>query len=484
MAQPEIEGLSFQGALGAGGFADVYLYRQAVLDRLVAVKVLRATGVTDEAVARFVTEANAMAALSHPHVAQVYSVGAAADGRRYIVMGYYPGGSLADKVSQAPLPVSDVLRIGVQLCSAVAAAHGLTPPLLHRDIKPSNVLIDQYGDPVLTDFGVATWLDAPDAREIGVSVGWAAPEVILRTAPVDQRADVYSLGALLWNLLVGRPAFVIPGGDNSVRAVMARTRDLPVPSTGRADVPPALERLLAQAMSKDPGMRPASAEALARALGVIERTEFGSVTPFKVKADKAVRIAPVTSEVPEVRTRLQAAPQVVAQGVVPGRVTVSGPALVGDEKTANQEAAVSEAAVVASPIGRRRLIAIAALIVVAVLVAVAGSLWLTRSGGVEDGTTPSPTPSGSTWQAGVGANLPPGVVIISCVRDGGALDCRWDYANALNTDTYLVKLPDGTEQSVGEPGFTAAAPSPYCIQVKVVRQDGRFPQDWTDPVCG
>ena len=483
MAPPEIAGLSFQGALGAGGFADVYLYRQAVLNRLVAVKVLRATGVTDESVERFVGEANAMAALSHPHVAQVYSVGVAGDGRRYIEMAYYPGGSLADRVSQSPLPVSDVLRIGVQLCSAVAAAHRLAPPLLHRDIKPSNVLIDQYGDPVLTDFGVATWLGTPENGSIGVSVGWSAPEALMGTGPVDQLSDVYSMGALLWTLLVGRAPFVVTGGNNSAPAVMERMRDLPVPSTGRGDVPPALERLLTQTMSREPRLRPRSADALARALGVIERNEFGSVTPFKVKADTAASTIDAGVVVQEIHTRLQAAPQVVTSQAV--RITpADGPAS-NDAPTSNQQSPAVGDPVEQRPVpGRHRVVAIVALAVVAVCVAAAGSIWLAHNRSPSEVTASIPAPLATTWQAGEGVNLPPGPLVISCARDDQTLDCRWDYTNDLTDDTYLVRLPDGTQQQEDQPSFTTDAPSQYCIQVKVVRRDGRYPQQWSDPVCG
>ena len=464
---PDIAGMSFERVLGSGGFADVYLYRQAAPDRLVAVKVLRSNGVDEPLANRFTAEANAMAALSHPHIVPVYAVGVAGDGRRFIEMAYVPGGSLLDRVRQGPMTVSDVLRIGVQLCSAVAAAHDLTPPLLHRDIKPSNVLIDQYGDPVLTDFGVASWVDAHDVADIGISVGWAAPEVMWQTLPVDERSDVYSLGALLWNLLTGRPPFVVPGGDNSPRAIMLRTRDLPPPATGRGDVPSSLERLLAQTLSKDPGLRPQSARSLARALGVIERDEFGAVTPFKVKADVVTppRMSPVAAEAP---TRLQATPQVLMAQVASATVEAHA----GD---------VPEVAARRRRNWGRQLIAVSVVVVLLVLVVLGGKWWMSRLDGSV--AVQLPQPDQSSWQ--VGANLPPGPLTIDCKRGGTVIRCEWDYSNDLTTDTYLVRLPDGSQVPVTEPSYTGevSGTGQYCVQVKVVRQDGRFPRDWSDKVC-
>jgi len=290
-SHPDIKGYTYQKELGSGGFADVYLYHRTSPDRLVAIKVLRATDFTERQIKHFMAEADAMAALIHPYIAQVFSAGLVSDGRPYIEMAYYPYGNLVDRLRQAPFTVPEVLRIGVQLCSAIETAHRLNPPLLHRDIKPSNVLIDEYGDPVLTDFGIASRINAQDEDDISLSVGWAPPEVMFATSKADERSDVYSLGALLWTLLAGHAPFVIPGGDNRPATTMARTRDDPVPQTGRPDVPTSLERLLSQAMNKNPSLRPATAEELARGLNTVEQDTygFGQVTPFKVRIDPAVR---------------------------------------------------------------------------------------------------------------------------------------------------------------------------------------------------
>lgn len=277
---PQIPGLAYRGFLGAGGFSDVYLYESASPARHVAVKVLREKAVSGAVMARFITEVNTMAVLEHPNIARVYTCGVTADGRPYIEMAYYPGQTLAQAVRKGPLPVSEVLRIGVQLASAIEAAHSVG--LLHRDIKPANVLMDKFGDPILTDFGVAAHWREMDEAESSVSVPWAPPEAVFGTAPLDQRCDIYSLAATMWHLLAGHSPFEAPGGDNTSRAVMVRVRDMPVPPTGRGDVPQSLELLLRQSMSKDPRLRPVSAESFARSLNAIEEQLRLRPTPFKV----------------------------------------------------------------------------------------------------------------------------------------------------------------------------------------------------------
>jgi len=496
LVHPQIPGLVYQKDLGSGGFADVYLYRRQSPDRLVAVKVLRTTDMSDRLARRFTAEADAMAALDHPYIAKVYSAGITNDGRPYIEMAYYPNGSLEDRVRQAPLSVPDVLRIGVQLCSAVETAHRLEPPLLHRDIKPANVLIDAYGDPMLTDFGIASRMNDERDEETSLSVYWASPEAMFSTSPVDKRSDVYSLGAMLWHLLVGRAPYMLPGGDNRPSATMIRTRDLPVPSTGRPDVPASLERLLASTMSKDPRLRPATAADLARSLNAIEQHElgFGQVTPFKVRQAAAPAAAPQPTIAPEDRTRLQAAPQVIP-AQTPGRVAPAGAAATlmrgqpqaMDGRTIRSSmpaTADAQAPEEAAPRNSRAGLVIAAVIVALVLIGV--GWWLLRSIGHSTGTTPTITSTTSSTEFGL--NLPPGPVLVSCTRgaDGVSIACSWDYDNNLTTDAYQILLPDGTQTTADAPSYTAQATGdqPYCIKIKVVRADGRFPATaWSEAGC-
>ncbi len=277
---PQLPGLVYVQPLGSGGYADVYLYEQQSPRMPVAVKVLKAGTLSDKIRAEFIAEADTMAALGdHPYIVQVFRAGTAADGRPYLVMKYYPPPNLAQRSRAERFGLGDVLRIGIQLASAIQTAH--QAHVIHRDIKPANVLVSAYGAPGLTDFGIAgrglrTRADAVvngvSAREeIGVSVPWSAPEVVYGESDGDERSDIYSLGATLWQLLVGRSPFEVPGGDNTAYALMPRIRTQPVPPTKRPDVPASLERLLAQTMAKDPALRPQSALELAHGLQAIEQ---------------------------------------------------------------------------------------------------------------------------------------------------------------------------------------------------------------------
>ena len=272
---PEIPGLVYVQPVGSGGYADVFLYEQQMPRMNVAVKVLKGEGLTPAIRRQFADEADTMAQLAdHPYIVQVFRAETSADGRPYLVMKYYPPPNMAVRARSERFTVEEVLRIGIQLASAVETAHraGIT----HRDIKPANVLVSQYGAPGLTDFGIAGRGGAAaeeEADDVGVSVPWAPPEVLFGQSNGDARADVYSLAATLWQLLVGRSPFEVAGGDNSAYALMPRIRSNPVPSTGRADVPVSLERLLGQSMAKDATNRPATALGFARALQEIEQEQ-------------------------------------------------------------------------------------------------------------------------------------------------------------------------------------------------------------------
>ena len=264
---PELPGYQFLQHIGTGGNSQVYLYEQALPRRKVAVKVLNDSGLTETARRRFTAEANVTAGLTHRHIVQVFEANVTADGRPYLVMPYYPQPNLSVRARRAHFSVAEVLRIGIQIGSAVETSH--RNDVLHRDIKPQNILTDAYGEPALTDFGIATTKggDGPE----GLSVPWSPPEILYGTTAGDERSDVYSLGATLWHLLVGRSPFEQPGGDNAAFALMGRIKSDPPPRTGRADVPESLERLLRQAMAKDPAARPQTALDLIRGLQTIEQ---------------------------------------------------------------------------------------------------------------------------------------------------------------------------------------------------------------------
>jgi serine/threonine protein kinase len=267
VAPPDLPRYRFIGHIWAGGNAQVYLYEQDLPHRKVAVKVLNESALSEAARHRFTAEANVTADLAHRHIVQVFDANVTADGRLYIVMPYYPEPNLSVRARHAHLAVADVLRIGIQVGSAVETSH--RRGVLHRDIKPRNILTDSYGEPALTDFGIAATQggDGPDA----LSVPWSPPEILDGTSPGDQRADVYSLGATLWHLLAGRSPFEQPGGDNGTFALLERIKSDPPPPIQRPDVPDSLERLLRQAMAKNPAARPQSAMELIRGLQSVEQ---------------------------------------------------------------------------------------------------------------------------------------------------------------------------------------------------------------------
>lgn len=265
---PKIKGLEYLRTLGVGGQAQVLLYQQTMPRRSVAVKVLRETFSFSSARDQFLNEANVMARLEHPFIVALHWVGVAEDGRPYLVMQYYPNASLADRlVARGPLRVNEVLRLGIQIGSAVQTAH--QAGVLHGDIKPHNILTNQYGSPGLTDFGVSSHLynRGPAAS---FSLPWAAPEVLTGTGRSSVSSDVYSLAATMWHLLVGHAPFVRPSSVNDVGTMRSRILYEEVPAVSRRGVPSAFESLLRREMAKEPGRRSAAVLDFVRFLQAIE----------------------------------------------------------------------------------------------------------------------------------------------------------------------------------------------------------------------
>lgn len=270
---PVLPGFTHVRVLGAGGFADVFLYEQNMPRRQVAVKVMLSEVVNDQVRSMFQAEANLMAQLSsHPSILTVYQASVSSDGRPYLVMELCSA-SLSARYRSEQIPVAEVLRVGVKIGSAVETAH--RSGVLHRDIKPSNILLTAYGHPVLADFGIAaTVSDAAGQDTVGMSIPWSAPEVLLDETPGTVASEVWSLAATVYSLLAGRSPFEIPGGANSSSDLIGRIGRAKPQPIGRADVPASLERALSAAMSRKPENRPESVLELVRTLQSIE-TELG-----------------------------------------------------------------------------------------------------------------------------------------------------------------------------------------------------------------
>jgi eukaryotic-like serine/threonine-protein kinase len=264
--------------LGVGGMASVYLATDRVLERQVAVKVLRASDAQDPVfVERFRREARAAARLSHPNIVAVFDSGSDAD-QPYLVMEYVPGQSVAQLLArQGRLAPRWAVELAIQVCAALAAAHA--QGLVHRDIKPANVLVGEDGQVQVTDFGIVKASAATTLTGTGTVLGTAAylsPEQA-QGHPVDARSDLYGLGCVLYELVCGSPPFG-SGVDRSPVAIATRhVRELPeAPSARNPQVDPALEAVVLTALAKDPAQRYQSAVELQDAL---ERVLAGDAAP-------------------------------------------------------------------------------------------------------------------------------------------------------------------------------------------------------------
>lgn len=271
---PHLAGYSYLRALGVGGFADVYLYEQNLPRRQVAVKVLT-PGISDESMrSMFLVETTLMAQLSaHPAVLTVYEASVAADGRPYLVMEYCPRG-YGERFRSEVIPLDEVLGTAIAVGAVLETAH--RNGVLHRDMKPANILVTQYGRAVVSDFGIAsTIVRAESTGAIGLSVPWAAPEVISGTTTGSVRSEVWGFAATVYGLLSGRSPFELPGKDNSREALAERILGRgALPPIGRADVPESLERIVREGLSRDPERRPHSVLDMVRELQLVE-SELG-----------------------------------------------------------------------------------------------------------------------------------------------------------------------------------------------------------------
>ena len=252
--------------LGHGGMAVVYLARDAELGRLVAVKVLADHVAGDESFrARFLREARLAARLSHPNVVQVYDAGEE-DGVPFIVMEYIPGATLADLLAaRGKLPAPEAAEIARQ--AALGLEHAHAAGLVHRDVKPQNLLVRTDGVVKIADFGIARAAESSRLTQLGTILGTAAylsPEQALGGS-VGPAADVYSLGAVLYEALTGRPPFAF--GSLAELAEKQRSGEIVPVRDLEPSVPDELEAIVMQCLARDPGFRPASAGEVADALG-------------------------------------------------------------------------------------------------------------------------------------------------------------------------------------------------------------------------
>lgn len=424
---PDLPGLDYVADLGSGGFADVYAYDQRLPRRRVAVKVLRSADASGAAAAAFLAEANAMAKLDHPNVVAVHSAGVAADGRPYLVMPYFAGGTLATRLADGPLGVAEVLRIGVGLGAAVETAH--RNGLLHRDIKPANVLLNQYGTASLADFGLVG--SPEDGEAAGLSVPWSAPEIIYGQAHPSVLSDVYALAATLWTLLAGAAPYEAVD-DERLSALVSRIRQGALPRLPRDDVPAGLESLLRRGLDRDPGRRPPTALALAEGL---REVQLGlGLPPSELILGSAPPGRPP-------------APVTLTSGLlVP---TEPRPALaLADTLPAAADAPVAQPAPTPAPAPgrpRRRWPVVLVAALVAALVAGAALALLTRGGG--------PVPA------------------LTATRDGDRVVFAWTHPDPRPGDAYAVQVANRA-LTLSVPRLAVTSAARVCLTVQVVDAGG------------
>ena len=277
---PHIPGYEVEEVLGHGGMGVVYRARDSRLHRPVALKMLLAGAYARPGEReRLLREAAAAAGLRHPNIVQVYDVGDH-DGRPYFTMEFLEGGSLAQQLSGMPMPARQAAELLATLASAVQAAH--RGGIIHRDLKPSNILLTADGIPKVADFGLARWQeDGAGLTVSGAPLGtpsYMAPEQARGDkGAIGPATDVYALGAILYELVTGRPPFRAETAAETERQVM--TQEPVTPARLNAMVPWGLETVCLKCLEKEPGRRYATAGELAADLTRFLERRAGPGTP-------------------------------------------------------------------------------------------------------------------------------------------------------------------------------------------------------------
>ncbi|TDP37743.1 serine/threonine-protein kinase [Nocardia ignorata] len=318
----ELAAAGFEDAeeIGRGGFGVVYRCAQPDLDRVVAVKVLTAE-LDPDGLQRFVREQQAMGRLSgHPNIVAVFHAGTTHRGHPYLVMPYHARGSLEQRIhTVGPLDWAATLRLGVKMAGALESAH--RAGILHRDVKPANILISDYNEPELTDFGIARVKGGfhTTTGVVSASPAFAAPEV-LRGASATPAADVYSLGATLFCALTGHVAYERRVGEQVVSQFLRISRQPSPDLTGR-DVPAAVRSVIEHAMAPDPADRPADAAGFGAELCAAQRATGAPVDVLRVPSPPPQVAAPAPRS--KERTTAPPTPATKYRPPTPARATLA-----------------------------------------------------------------------------------------------------------------------------------------------------------------
>lgn len=259
--------------IGAGGIGDVYRARDTRLGRTVAIKVAAPAIVGDARLrARFLEDARAAAALSHPNIAALYEIGEDQD-QLFLVFEFAPGGSLASAVAGRPMNARRAIDLAVQIADALADAHA--EGIVHRDINPGNIIVTPKGNAKVLDFGLSAWTAGGRARDHAAAAmasgAGVAPRIVAYMSPeqalgeqVDHRTDLFSLGIVLFEMLTGRPPF--SGADAAAVALQIVQAPAPVPSAINASLPREIDPIVSRALAKSLEHRYDSAATMAAEL--------------------------------------------------------------------------------------------------------------------------------------------------------------------------------------------------------------------------
>ncbi len=285
MSTETISHYNILSELGRGGMGVVYKAADTKLDRTVALKVLppHSIGSQDDR-ARFYREARAAAALHHPHIATIFEIDED-DGQPFIAMEYVDGQALDDRIAERPLPLKQAVGMAIQIAEALKAAHAKN--IVHRDIKSANVMLTSSGDAKVLDFGLAKTAASTKLTQMGSTLGTVAymsPQQA-RGEDVDHRTDLWSLGAVMYQMIAGKLPFP---GDFEQAVVYSILNEEPQPLTAvRTGVPMGLEWIVSKLLAKDPDERYQTATDLLVDLRTVDLTAAGMSRSRVAAADPA-----------------------------------------------------------------------------------------------------------------------------------------------------------------------------------------------------